>query len=109
MEAEYRDRGAILKRTSGLRCRDTRPNFQPGVPKPFAKADQIHRARSPEVVSNLRKPGSEYQATDQFAEREQLRRVRRRVGTSQRHFFDSPDSEDCRRATSPRSAWKSAL
>src|SRR6516162_9892483 len=33
---------------------------------------------SPARVSNLRKPGSEYQDTDQSVKQEQLRRVRRR-------------------------------
>jgi hypothetical protein len=82
-------------------CRINRPKLQSEAPKSFAKADQIRLARSPEAVSNLQKPGSEYQATEQSVKQEQLRRVRQRAGTSQRHFFDLPDSEDCRRATSP--------
>ena len=57
-----------------------RPNFHSGAPKPFAIAGQIHRARSPEAVSNLRKPDSEYQTRDQSVKREQLRRASRRDG-----------------------------
>ena len=54
----------------------SRPNFLSGAPKSFATADQTHRARSPEAGSNLRKPGSEYRATDQSVKQEQLRQVR---------------------------------
>jgi len=50
-----------------------RPNCLSGAPKPFATADQIHPAQSPEAVLNLRKPDSEYQATDQSVQQEQLR------------------------------------
>ena len=42
-----------------------RQNFLSGAPKSFAIADRIHPARLPEAVSNLRKLGSEYRATDQ--------------------------------------------
>jgi hypothetical protein len=53
----------------------SRPNFPSAAPKSFATGDQIHRARSPEAVSNLRKPGSGYQATDRSVKLEQPRRV----------------------------------
>src|SRR6516225_5636307 len=82
-----------------------RPNFPSGAPKPFARGDRIHRARSPARTSNLRKPGSEHQARDQSAKQEQLRRGRRRDGPFRRDSSDLPDSEDCRLATVPQSFW----
>jgi len=65
-----------------LVARISHPEFPNHSPQPirFTALDYLK-------LSNLLKRGSEYQATDQFVEQEQLQRVRRRGGTSQRHFF----------------------
>jgi hypothetical protein len=65
-----------------LVARISHPEFPNHSPQPirFTALDYLK-------LSNLLKRGSEYQATDQFVEQEQLQRVRRRGGTSPRHFF----------------------